>query len=113
MWRDARVVIGTLSVLVVLAWVAWATLYRLPPIGLHYALTVEELRPEACRDCSFVAWLARDSVRVFTPLAALPPAVPVSVVWLEDSTFWAHGGVDWQRLRAAASRNLQAGRYRV
>lgn len=113
MWRGARLVTGTLSVLVVLTWVAWATLFRLPPIGLQYALTVEALRSGACRDCSFVARLARDSVRVFTPLAVLPPAVPTAVVWIEDSTFWAHGGVDWQRLRTAASRDLQAGRYRV
>ena len=106
-------VIGTLSALVVLAWVAWAALFRLPPIELHYPLTVDDLRPGACADCAFVARLARESLRVFTPLAVLPPAVSTAVVWLEDSTFWAHGGVDWQRLRAAASRDLAAGRYQV
>src|SRR5438552_6352753 len=109
----APVLTATLSALVVLAWVAWGTLFRLPPIELQYALTVEDLKHGACGDCAFVARLARESVRVFTPLAALPPAVSVAVVWIEDATFWAHGGVDWQRLRTAASRDLATGSYRV
>jgi len=113
MRRGARAVSASLAGLVVLAWVAWATLFRLPSVELHYPLTLEDLGPGACGDCAFVARLARESVRVFTPLAALPPTVPVAVVWLEDSTFWTHGGIDWHRLRAAASRDLAAGRYRV
>src|SRR5579862_2142376 len=113
MRRGAGLLTGTLSALVVLAWVAWAVLFRLPPLELHYPLTVDDLRPGACGDCAFVARLARESVRVFTPLGVLPPAVSTAVVWLEDSTFWAHGGVDWARLRAAASRDLAAGRYQV
>jgi membrane peptidoglycan carboxypeptidase len=108
-----RAATATVSALILLAWVAWATLFRLPPVDLHYTLTVEDLRPGTCGDCAFVTRLSRESVRVFTPLAALPPAVPVAVVWLEDSRFWVHGGVDWQRLRAAAPRDLSAGRYRV
>ena len=111
--RRRRAATATVSALVLLAWVVWATLFRLPLVDLRYTLTVEDLRPGTCGDCAFVARLSRDSVRVFTPLAALPPAVPVAVVWLEDSRFWVHGGVDWQRLRAAAPRDLSAGRYRV
>ena len=111
--RRRRAATATVSALVLLAWVVWATLFRLPPVDLRYTLTVEDLRPGTCGDCAFVTRLSRDSVRVFTPLAALPPAVPVAVVWLEDSRFWVHGGVDWQRLRAATSNDLSAGRYRV
>jgi len=109
----ARILTGTLAALVLLAWVAWATLFRLPRVELHYALTLDDLGAGACSDCAFVTRLSRESVRVFTPLAALPPAVPTAVVWLEDSTFWAHGGVDWQRLRGAASKDIAAGHYRV
>jgi len=111
--RRRRAATATVSALVLLAWVVWATLFQLPPVDLRYTLTVEDLRPGTCGDCAFVTRLSRDSVRVFTPLATLPPAVPVAVVWLEDSRFWVHGGVDWQRLRAAAPRDLSAGRYRV
>ena len=111
--RRRRAATATVSALVLLAWVVWATLFRLPPVDLRYTLTVEDLRPGTCGDCAFVTRLSRDSVRVFTPLATLPPAVPVAVVWLEDSRFWVHGGVDWQRLRAATSNDLSAGRYRV
>jgi membrane peptidoglycan carboxypeptidase len=99
--------------LTLLAWVAWGTLFRLPPVDLQYPLTVKDLGPGACGDCAFVTRLSRESVRLFTPLTALPPAVPVAVVWLEDSRFWVHGGVDWQRLRGATSSDLSAGRYRV
>ena len=113
MRRRRRAATATVSALVLLAWVVWATLFRLPPVDLRYTLTVEDLRPGTCGDCAFVTRLSRDSVRVFTPLATLPPAVPVAVVWLEDSRFWVHGGVDWQRLRAATSNDLSAGRYRV
>ena len=113
MRRRRRAATATVSALVLLAWVVWATLFQLPPVDLRYTLTVEDLRPGTCGDCAFVTRLSRESVRVFTPLAALPPAVPVAVVWLEDSRFWVHGGVDWQRLRAAAPRDLSAGRYRV
>jgi len=74
---------------------------------------LEHLRPLACVTCSVVSRLTRYSVRVFTPLAALPPAVSIAVVGLEDSRFWAHRGVDWQRLRAATARDLAAGRYRT
>ena len=111
--RRRRAATATVSALVLLAWVVWATLFRLPLVDLRYTLTVEDLRPGTCGDCAFVTRLSRESVRVFTPLAALPPAVPVAVVWLEDSRFWVHGGVDWQRLRAATSNDLSAGRYRV
>jgi membrane peptidoglycan carboxypeptidase len=112
-WRHPRAATATVAALILLTWVVWATLFRLPPVDLHYTLTVEDLRPGTCGDCAFVTRLSRDSVRVFTPLAALPPPVPVAVVWLEDSRFWVHGGVDWQRLRAATSNDLSAGRYRV
>jgi membrane peptidoglycan carboxypeptidase len=104
---------ATVLALTLLAWVAWATLFRLPPVDLQYPLTVKDLGPGACGDCAFVTRLSRESVRLFTPLTVLPPAVPVAVVWLEDSRFWVHGGVDWQRLRAATSSDLSAGRYRV
>jgi membrane peptidoglycan carboxypeptidase len=108
-----RVISTVLAGLVLLAWSAWATLFRLPSIELRYPLTIGDLAPNACRECRFVARLSDESLRIFTPLAALPPALPVAVVWLEDSNFWTHGGVDWGRLRAAASHDLAAGRYRM
>jgi penicillin-binding protein 1A len=107
----ARAVGVVLAGLAVLAWVAWATLFRLPSIELHYPLRLEDLPPNACGDCAFVGRIARESLRIFTPLAALPPAVPVAVVSLEDGNFWTHGGVDWGRLRAAAARGLADRRH--
>jgi hypothetical protein len=74
-----------------------AMLFRLPSVELRYPLTLGDLGPGTCRDCTFVARLAGESLRVFTPLADLPPSVPVAVVWLEDSRFWVHGGVDLHR----------------
>ncbi len=109
----ARAVTASLTGLALVVWIVWAMLFRLPSVELRYPLTLGDLGPGTCRDCTFVARLAGESLRVFTPLADLPPTVPVAVVWLEDSRFWVHGGVDWVRLRAAASRDLAARRYRV
>jgi membrane peptidoglycan carboxypeptidase len=95
-----------------LAWIAWATLFRLPSVDLRYPLTLNDLGPGVCNDCRFVARLSRESLRVFTPLGDLPPAVPVAFVEVEDPAFWVHRGVDWVRLRGAAARDLAARRYR-
>jgi monofunctional biosynthetic peptidoglycan transglycosylase len=108
--RAVRVALAGLAFVV---WIAWATLFRLPAVELRYPFALKDLGPRTCGDCTFVTRLARESLRVFTPLADLPPTVPVAVVWVEDSGFWVHGGVDWVRLRAAAFRDLTARRYRV
>jgi membrane peptidoglycan carboxypeptidase len=108
-----RAVRAALAGLALVVWIAWAILFRLPSVALRYPLTLEDLGSGTCGDCAFVARLARESLRVFTPLADLPPTIPVAVVWVEDSRFWVHGGVDWVRLRGAASRDLAAGSYRV
>jgi len=111
--RRARAVKIGLAGLALVFWIVWATLFRLPSVELRYPLTLEDIGSDRCRDCSFVARLAGESLRVFTPLGDLPPTVPVAVVWLEDSRFWVHGGVDWERLRGAMSRDLAARRYRA
>src|SRR5437879_7344365 len=59
-----------------------AMLFRLPSVELRYPLTLGDLGPGTCRDCTFVARLAGESLRVCTPLADLPPSAPVAVVWL-------------------------------
>jgi monofunctional biosynthetic peptidoglycan transglycosylase len=40
-------------------------------------------------------------VRIVTPLEAISPAVPVTVIAAEDQRFCAHGGIDWNELRQA------------
>lgn len=37
--------------------------------------------------------------RDWVPLAALPPALPLSVIVAEDARFCAHWGIDWQELQ--------------
>ena len=34
----------------VVAWIAWATLFRLPPIEVRYPMTVDEIALDVCRD---------------------------------------------------------------
>jgi membrane peptidoglycan carboxypeptidase len=108
---NARALVVGLAGVALLVWVVWAAFFRLPVIAPRYSSTVEDLAPDACRDCAFVDRVAGESLRIFTPLAALPAAVPAYFVAVEDGNFWTHRGVDWGRLRAAAMRNIAARRY--
>ena len=39
--------------------------------------------------------------RIWTPLDAIAPALPISVIVAEDARFCSHHGIDWQELRQA------------
>src|SRR5205085_1737444 len=47
-------------------------------------------------------WVTGSRVeRVWVPIEAIAPSLPLSVIAAEDGRFCAHRGIDWRELRAA------------
>jgi len=100
------------ALLAVAAWAGYLKLFRLPPIELRYPLAASDVGAARCRDCRFAERLATDSIRIFTPLAALPPGVAAAFVEAEDGHFYDHRGVDWAQLWRAIGEGAASGSYR-
>jgi len=50
--------------------------------------------------------------RVWVPLAEIAPALQHAVIVSEDASFYFHDGFDWEGIREAALRNVEAGQLK-
>lgn len=48
--------------------------------------------------------------RVWVPLAEIAPALQHAVIVSEDASFYFHDGFDWEEIKEAALRNVEAGK---
>jgi monofunctional biosynthetic peptidoglycan transglycosylase len=104
--------LAALSLLAVLAVLAAATLHALAQdVG---GLATREpgrtaLMRQREREAARAGRRYRER-RAWIPLAKVSPNLRRAVLVAEDDAFFAHGGLDWNEIRASARRNWEAGR---
>jgi monofunctional biosynthetic peptidoglycan transglycosylase len=82
--------------------VVWAAAALLAVVLLPYLLTPLYRVGRPISTLMLWRWGTGARVeRVWTPLEAISPALPITVMISEDARFCAHRGIDWQGLRAS------------
>ena len=108
------------AIAILAAVVAWVALLRAGLLAVEAGLPdVGDLARHAPRETALMrqrrAEAARHgrSYRVdqrWVPYESISPLLRRAVLIAEDDAFYSHGGLDWNEIRASASRNLERGR---
>ncbi len=93
--------------------VRWALFALLVVLLLPYLLTPLYLVLRPVSMPMLWRWITGERVeRIYLPLAAIAPALPISVIVAEDAQFCSHAGVDWAQLQEAIEAADELGEAR-
>jgi monofunctional biosynthetic peptidoglycan transglycosylase len=77
-------------------------LFALALVALPYVLTPVYLVARPVSTLMLWRWATGERVeRLYVPLSAVAPSLPLSVIVAEDGRFCTHAGIDWHELREA------------
>jgi monofunctional biosynthetic peptidoglycan transglycosylase len=104
-------VVAVAMVVMLMAPAGWAASLRLPDVSV-----LKTRNPQTSALIESRIAKARQEHRrltprrIWVPLEKISPYLQRAVLVAEDASFYAHGGFDWDGIRAAAKHNLEEGK---